>query len=106
MRCDWAGVPVLDGAASLRPISPRPVSGVLLAATGQTDAGWGIVRGQTLVPNETGSQTFCSRDRERSGKEVQTCPVESQFELTRTTPIVAGTPSQRNSFQEYYIQGR
>ena len=58
------GAPALAGAASLRPISPHkpivprmPRRDGLRAATSQHGGGRGIVRGQTLIPSETGSQT-------------------------------------------------
>ncbi len=61
------------------------------AATGRD-----IVRGQTLIPGETGSPTFGGVINVRSGKEVQTCPVDPPFRPHRTSQIIVGTPDAHN----------
>ena len=81
---------------------------VLRAATPQLGGGRGIVRCQTLLPSETGSQTFqdvagsWSLPARQGGIDL---PGMSAVRPVPNCPIIAGAPSFSKWSHDYYIQG-
>ena len=90
------GTPAFTGAASLWQLALMPCRCSRRAATPQIGGGRGIVRGQTLISNETGRQTqkdvICIWSVQIRQGEID-LPGRSTVRPTPNCRIVAGVPN-------------